>query len=190
MKLSIPTESATGRPIADHTEYLPPTQSQTGKTLSSATPKLIAPFLLLVIAMKCFSIATGASEASKSHFFAIAAFSAVSGVLNDFEATIKIVVSGLSSLITSSKCEGSTFDTKCKFCSPTLKSSKASHTSRGPRSEPPIPMLTMSLIFLPLNPFHFPEWIRLTIISIRWRQSLTSLCGFSLAGIRRAVCKT
>ena len=186
----MPTEIAIGSPIADQTEYLPPTQSQMGKILSLTTPKSVAPRTLLVIAMKCLSIASLVSDEAISHFFANNAFCAVSKVLKDLEATIKSVVSGLSVSITSSKCVGSKFDTKCIFKSLALKSTKASHTNSGPKSEPPIPIFTMSLIFWPVNPFHSPEWMLLTVLSIFLRQSVISLFRFALAGMRKAVCKT
>ena len=52
VKFFMPTERAIGRPIADHKEYLPPTQSHIGKMFSFGIPKLDACSRLLVIAMK------------------------------------------------------------------------------------------------------------------------------------------
>ena len=67
----------------------------------------------------------------------------------------------------------------------------------GPRSEPPIPMFTISVIDLPVYPFHFPEITLLLKLLIFLKAAC--ICGLiflpptnkgSSEVLRKAVCKT
>ena len=148
-KPSIPNASAMGKPIADHKEKRPPTQSQSGNTFCSSIPNCAAALRLVVMATKCLSVAV-TSVCCCSQSRAASAFFSVSSVEKDLEAMMKRVVSAWRPLRVSWRCEGSTFDTKCTLSFLVAKALSASQTMAGPRSEPPIPRLTTSVIILPL----------------------------------------
>merc|ERR1712000_408592 len=84
----------------------------------------------------------------KNHFLAVLALVVVSAVVKVLEAMRKRVVSGSEAL-------------------------RASVTMTGPRSEPPIPMLTMVVSFLPVYPFHSPLRTCSENSFMCWRTSLT-----------------
>ena len=108
-----------------------------------------ATFVALVdSAMKCLAIASvGALD--KNHFFADFAFVIVSWVVNVFDAIMNRVVSAFRSFTVSARCVPSMFDTKCTFKS-VLNGFNACVTINGPKSDPPMPTLTMSVILLPV----------------------------------------
>src|SRR5690606_10880974 len=112
-KLSYPTAKAMESPIADQSEYLPPTQSQNSNILRVSIPKSETPFSLVLSAAKC--LATSSCEAPwlRNHCLAECALAMVSCVVNVFEAIKKSVVSGLTFFKVSAICVPSTFDTKC-----------------------------------------------------------------------------
>jgi hypothetical protein len=87
-----PMLTASGRPMADHSEYLPPTQSQTLNILSAGIPSSAAAPGRAVIAANCR--AGSGQPLSLSQRMALRAFSRVSRVPNDFDPTLKIVVCG------------------------------------------------------------------------------------------------
>ena len=66
------------------------------------------------------------------------------------------VVAASRSFSVSAICAPSTFDTKC-VRGPSWYGASASAAIAGPRSEPPMPILTMSVIFLPVAPRALPE---------------------------------
>ena len=71
--------------------------------------------------------------------------------MNVLLAITNIVVSASNFFRVSAMWVPSILETKWTL-GPTLKGFKASVTMRGPRSEPPMPILTTSVILLPLNP--------------------------------------
>ena len=85
-----------------------------------------------------------------SHFLAEWALVIVSCVVKVLDATRKSVVSASSSRRTSEMCVPSTLETKCTFRSRFVYGLSASVTITGPRSEPPMPRLTTSVIDLPV----------------------------------------
>lgn len=85
----------------------------------------------------------------KNHSFADVALVIVSWVVNVLLAIINNTVSGLSSFNVSAKWVPSTLDTKWSF-GPIANDLSASVTISGPKSEPPIPMLTTSVIPFPV----------------------------------------
>mmetsp|Transcript_11678 Transcript_11678/g.17487 ORF Transcript_11678/g.17487 Transcript_11678/m.17487 type:complete len:209 (+) Transcript_11678:1227-1853(+) len=125
-------------------------------------------------AAKCFATAAGSLRFSSSHAFADAAFVIVSCVVNVLEAMRKRVVSASTSFSTSAMCVPSTLETKCTLRSRLQYGLSASVIMTGPRSEPPIPRLTTSVIVLPVNPFHSPERTDSTNTLILARTSFTS----------------
>src|SRR5690554_4926347 len=84
-KLYIPMESAPGDPIADQSDYRPPTQSHMGNTLSGSMPNFCAAFTLAVTAIKWLATACSLPLHSINHFRATLLFSSVSLVPKDFD---------------------------------------------------------------------------------------------------------
>ena len=74
----------------------------------------------------------------------------VSCVVKVLDAIINNVVSGSQTSRTWDKSAASTFDTKWGVISLEPNGLRASQTIDGPKSEPPIPILTIDVIFLPL----------------------------------------
>jgi len=68
------------------------------------------------------------------------------------EQTSTKVSAGSRVRVKSSSCVRSTLDTKCGVMPPLHSWRSASHTSNGPKSEPPMPMLTTCLNCLPVTP--------------------------------------
>ena len=81
-------------------------------------------------------------------------------VVNVFDAMRKSVVSALTSRSTSAMWVPSTLETKWTLRSRLQYGLSASVTITGPRSEPPMPRLTTSVIVLPVKPFHEPAVFR------------------------------
>mmetsp|Transcript_46688 Transcript_46688/g.77256 ORF Transcript_46688/g.77256 Transcript_46688/m.77256 type:complete len:219 (-) Transcript_46688:141-797(-) len=113
-------------------------------------------------AAKWQATAAGSLRCSSNHALAVAALVIVSCVVKVLEAIRNRVLSGFTSLNTSAMCVASTFDTKCTFRSRLQNGLSASVTITGPRSLPPMPRLTTSVIVSPVKPFHSPERTRPT----------------------------
>ena len=112
IKLSIPTYSAIGKPMALHNEYRPPTQSQISNILAVSMPNLATSLALVETATKC--LATSACVATlRNQFRADWALVMVSWVVKVFEATINRVVSGFSFSSVVLRSVPSTLETKC-----------------------------------------------------------------------------
>src|SRR5206468_1092136 len=94
--------------------------------------------------------------AASSQARARAALSRVSTVVNVFDATMKKVVAGVRPVSAASRSAGSMLETKC-ILRPGFANLRIARTSiRGPRSEPPMPMLTMSVMARPSTPLSTP----------------------------------
>lgn len=74
----------------------------------------------------------------------------VSIVVNVFEAMMKSVSAASRSRTASCRSAPSTFDTKRTVRSRSVKERSTSYAIAGPRSEPPMPMLTTFLMRLPV----------------------------------------
>mmetsp|Transcript_17542 Transcript_17542/g.45005 ORF Transcript_17542/g.45005 Transcript_17542/m.45005 type:complete len:212 (+) Transcript_17542:1398-2033(+) len=155
---------------------------------------------LVESAAKCLAMEAGSVSLESSHSFADLAFVIVSCVVNVFDAMRNKVVSASRSRRVSAMCVPSTLETKCTLSStPSARvyGLSASVTMTGPRSLPPMPRLTTSVIFLPVKPFHSPERTEFTKTSRRLRTSLTSgmtsapstMMGV-FARLRSATCST
>src|SRR5690606_33041511 len=145
-KPSMPTVSAIGRPIADHSEYRPPTHSHICNWFSSLMPHSVifatadetprkwqcnTPLLLPNV--RC------------NHCRAVSALLSVSMVVNDLEEMMNRVECGFR---VRSSCDNwlpSMVEAKCTVSRDEVGialSHSASLTIKGPRSEPPTPILT------------------------------------------------
>src|SRR5712691_6506138 len=118
-------------------------------------PNFATSSALVETATKCFGTAAWPSRET-SHSRAERAFISVSWVVNVFEATMKSVLAGSRCFTVSARCVPSTLETKCARNPSGQAQRIASQAITGPRSEPPMPMLTMSEIRLPVSPFHSP----------------------------------
>ena len=145
------------------------------------------------------SMAPDASSPAHSQSRARRALVRVSSVVKVFEATMKSVVSGSSPLVFWAMSVGSMFETNRAWMPASAYGSSAAEIMTGPRSEPPMPMLTTWVTFLPVTPFHSPLRTRSAKAAMRESTSCTSsstFCpsttsaGSAPAGRRRAVCST
>ena len=161
-------------------------------------PKADTALAFVESAAKCFAIEAGSVSLPSSHAFAVPAFVIVSCVVKVFEAIKKRVVSAFSGRSTSCTWVPSTLETKWTLRSvPRVYGLSASVTITGPRSLPPMPKLTTSVIFLPVKPSHSPERTLFTKTSSLPSTSLTSgitsapstMIGV-LARLRSATCST
>ena len=118
--------------------------------------------------------------------------------MNVFEATRKSVSAGFTARSVSARCVGSTFETKWHLIERFEYGVRATDAIAGPRSLPPMPMLTTCRILLPVNPRHFPVRTLIENSSILSRvlrtSGITSLpstktCA-SGSTLRKAVCST
>mmetsp|Transcript_18755 Transcript_18755/g.44506 ORF Transcript_18755/g.44506 Transcript_18755/m.44506 type:complete len:209 (-) Transcript_18755:185-811(-) len=160
-------------------------------------PKSATAVALVESAAKCLATAEASPSCSTSHFLAECAFVIVSWVVNVLEATRKSVVSAGHCSSVSAMCEPSTFETKSTFMSRLLYDLSASVTMTGPRSLPPMPMLTTCVIGLPVKPFHTPPRTLstkgLSLSSTAFTSGITSLPSTRigvLARLRSATCST
>ena len=85
------------------------------------------------------------------------AFVSVSSVVNVFDETMNSVSSGSRSRVASQKSVPSTFDTKRNVIDRSAEVAQRLVGHRGPRSVPPMPMLTTLRIRLPVCPVHAPD---------------------------------
>src|SRR5258706_508557 len=107
-----PIVQAIDRPMEDHNEYRPPTQSQKANIFSEAMPKDVTAFVLVDRATKCLATSPFSPDFSKNHCLALSALVMVSWVVNVLEAMINRVVSGSILLSVSAKWVPSTLETK------------------------------------------------------------------------------
>ncbi len=121
----------------------------------------------------------------------------VSIVVNVLEATMNSVSAGSRSRTASCRSAPSTFDTKRNVRSRAVNGRSASYAIAGPRSEPPMPMLTTFRMRLPVWPVHSPERTRSANAAILSSTSCTPGTTFSPStsitasrGARSAVCST
>jgi hypothetical protein len=121
----------------------------------------------------------------------------VSMVVKVFEATTNSVSAGSRSRTASCRSAPSTFDTKRTVNSRSVKARSASYAIAGPRSEPPMPMLTTLRMRLPVWPVHLPERTCSAKSAILSSTACTLGTTFSPAtsttassGARSAVCST
>ena len=91
-----------------------------------------------------------------NHWMAVLALSSVSWVVKVLLARATRVVSGLSPFNVVRISAPSTLEIKCRWISGWANSWRAFTASFGPRSDPPIPILTTSVIALPVLPSHWP----------------------------------
>src|ERR1700722_1544127 len=126
------------------------------------------------------------------HARAALAFACVSSVVNVFEHTITNVSAGSMLRLRSSSWVRSTFDTKCGVMPPLHSALSASHTSSGPKSDPPMPMFTTCLNGLPVIPSFLPERTAAAKSTSFLRDSRTSACTAAgpAKSERSAVCNT
>ncbi len=112
LKFSNPKAREIGRPIADQSEYRPPTQSHMGKMFSSAIPNSVAALTFEDTATKCLAMSCCVPPDFKNHSFAVSVFCNVSWVENDFEDITTKVSSKSTRDRTSWMWQPSTFATK------------------------------------------------------------------------------
>ena len=125
-KFSGPMVTATEVPIAESTEYRPPTQSQKPNAFSGSMPNAATLSSAVDTATKCLataalaasspsSIAPEARSPSSSQLRASRALVSVSRVVKVLEATMNSVVSGSRSLVFSATSVGSMLEMKRAF---------------------------------------------------------------------------
>jgi hypothetical protein len=125
--------------------------------LAVSMPNPATSLALVDSATKCRATASlPARSLSSSQLRAERALVRVSWVVNVLDATMNSVRSGSRSATVSARWVPSTLDTKWARIPGFQYGLSASVTITGPRSEPPIPMLTTSVIDLPVWPFHAP----------------------------------
>ena len=135
---------------------------------------------------------------SSSQSRAAVALVMVSIVVKVFEATTNSVSAGSRSRTASCRSAPSTLETKRKSMSRCVYGRSASYAIFGPRSEPPMPMLTTVLIRLPVWPRpvavahlgreeRHPGEHRVHLAARRSRRRLVTAAE---TGVRSAVCRT
>ena len=101
-----------GSPIADHSEYRPPTQSQNANMFALSMPKPVTSFSLVERATKCLATCFWSFAVLRNHSFAVTALVIVSCVVNVLLATMNSAVSGFSFRNVSAMCVPSMLLTK------------------------------------------------------------------------------
>ena len=112
-------------------------------------PKASTLARLVLNAAKWSATTPGSPRCCTSHVRAASAFAMVSWVVNVLDATKKSVRAGSTSCRVSCRSAPSTLATKCIWIPRWAKGLRASTAMRGPRSLPPMPMLTTCLNFSP-----------------------------------------
>merc|ERR1719458_2295422 len=112
-------------PMADHKEYLPPTQSQNPNMLLVSMPNSATLAALVDKATKCFATAFSSPAFSRNQVLAVVALVMVSCVVNVLEAMTKRVLSGSHFLRASAMWVPSMLETKWTL-GPTQNGFKAS----------------------------------------------------------------
>mmetsp|Transcript_102042 Transcript_102042/g.329159 ORF Transcript_102042/g.329159 Transcript_102042/m.329159 type:complete len:272 (-) Transcript_102042:191-1006(-) len=148
-------------PTALQHEKRPPTQSQKPKTLFESMPKAAVLSRAVEQAATCLATQSGEPSSLINHSLTVLALSIVSAVVKVFETTNTSVVSALRPSKARFTSMGSTFARKRKRlpCAATAASGsvfRASNTNSTPKYEPPMPMHTTSVSFLPVWPTHSP----------------------------------
>jgi hypothetical protein len=99
------------RPMAESTEYRPPTQSQKPNMLAGSMPNAATPSRLVLTATKCRATASS-PRARVSHARAVRALVSVSMVVNVFDETMKSVSAGSRPASARAMSAPSTLETK------------------------------------------------------------------------------
>ena len=181
--------------MADHKLYRPPTQSQNSNMWSVSMPNSATAVLLVDTATKCLAMSCSLAS-RRNHWRAVLALVMVSCVVKVLEAMMNNVVSGWTFSSTSRSCEPSTLETKCMRRRGWPKFFSAVHIINGPKSEPPMPIFTTSVITWWLYPSHSPlrtAWakcpiLRNTAFTLGITSSPSTMMGV-LARLRRATCR-
>ncbi len=139
-KASHPRAMAQESPTADQMEKRPPTQSQKANTRSGATPKASALSGAAETAAK-WARAPSSPSAARNQARAASALARVSRVVKVFDTATTRVVAGSRPASAATISAGSTLAANRSSIGASTGFS-ASHTRRGPRSEPPMPMWT------------------------------------------------
>ncbi len=113
----------------------------------------------------------------------------VSTVVKVLEAMMNSVRAGSSRRRVSARWAASTFDTKCKR-GPSWYGAKAAVTMAGPRSEPPMPMLTTSVIWPAARMVSAKVQKARSVAATSGITSAPSVAIGGLGGARSAVCRT
>ena len=146
----MPIFMAIASPITDHMENRPPTQSQSISWLSTWIPHSDILSALVEIPIKWRrKIVALLSWLANNHDIAVLALDSVSMVENDFDEIINSVVCGFNTLSKLSSWVPSILETKCTLIGVSVHSFSAVVAITGPRSEPPTPILTTSVIAWP-----------------------------------------
>ena len=193
-----PIATINDKPIADHIEYRPPTQSQNSNMFSTSMPNSDTFSAFVDTATKCR--ATAASEppsAPNTQSRAERAFVRVSNVVNVFDDTMNNVSAASNPCTASTRSAPSTLETNRNCISRREYGRKASYAIAGPRSEPPMPMFTTLRMGRPVWPSHDPERTASAnadiFASTRCTSATTSTpstINDEPAGIRSATCST
>jgi hypothetical protein len=136
----MPMASAIGKPTADHSEYRPPTQSHIGKTRSAAMSKVLA-------ARSGWALTAcrrAATEPVAQDLAVEQGFLRAEGLGNQDAGGMRRVQRGQRALDRRAVHVGDEMHAEASGSAPR----SASATNFGPRSEPPMPMLTMSVTSL------------------------------------------
>ena len=165
--------------------------------LAVSIPKAATASALVETATKCFAIAPSSPKARSTQSRAEPALAIVSWVVKVFEETIKSVSAGSRSRTASAKSVPSTLDTNRSVRLRSLLCRSAWQAITGPRSEPPMPMLTTARIGLPVWPVHRPARTSVAYAAIASSTACTPGTTSSPSkticcdlGARRATCKT
>ncbi len=113
-------------------------------------PNFFTSAVAVETATKCLGTAASDPSFSTSQARALRAFMSVSCVVNVLLSTTKSVCFASRSRTVSARCVPSTFDTKCARICGCQYGLSARLAIIGPRSLPPMPMLTTSVIRAPV----------------------------------------
>ena len=120
-------------------------------------PNAVTPSRLVESAAKWRATAVSSRAVCRNHVRAECALVMVSWVVKVLEAMRKSVVSGCTRFNVSARSVPSTLATKCARRSGRAYGVSAVQTMRGPRSDPPMPMFTTSVMRWPVYPCHVPD---------------------------------
>ena len=119
---------------------------------STSMPNFATSAALVESATKCLATAASLPSLPTSHSRAESALVIVSWVVKVLEATMKSVCSALTSRSVSARWVESTLETKKHLIERLPNGVRAMFAITGPRSLPPMPMLTTYLMRLPVKP--------------------------------------
>ena len=117
---------------------------------SGSIPKSRTRSSLVDTATKCRATARSSPSRETSQARAERALVSVSCVVKVLDSMTKSVVSGSTRARVSARSVPSRFETKCPVRSGRPYAARAVATMAGPRSEPPMPMLTTERMALPV----------------------------------------